>query len=171
MRYLFDVMASGLYRRAASWQTHARPLKGVGIMTNNFDEFEKFGKGQIEAASMAAASLAKGFQTIAAETTDYSKKSLEANSAYVEKLLGAKSLDAAIQIQSEYAKSAYEGFVTQATKIGELYTDLAKEAFKPVESMIAKVQAAASPAKAQAAADPTNVQASAVRTKVYAAAE
>jgi phasin family protein len=131
-------------------------------MTNNFDEFQKVGKEQLEVASMAAASLTKGFQTIAAETTDYSKKSLEANSAYVERLLGAKSLDDAIQTQSEYAKAAYEGFVTQATKIGELYADIAKEAFKPIESLIAKVQAAAVP---------TKVQAAAVRSKVYAPAE
>ncbi|MGO9007620.1 MAG: phasin family protein [Beijerinckiaceae bacterium] len=114
-------------------------------MTNNFDEFQKYGKEQLEAASTVAASLAKGLQTIAAETTDYSKKSLENSSAFIEKLLGAKSLDNAIQIQSEYAKSAYEGFVAQATKIGELYTNLAKEAFKPVESAIAKVQSAVAP--------------------------
>ncbi len=114
-------------------------------MTNNFDRCQEFGKEQIDAASKAAASLARDLQTIAAETADYSKKSLEANSAYVEKLLGAKSLDDAIQTQSQYAKSAYEGFVAQATKIGELYTNLAKEAFKPVESVIAKVQAVASP--------------------------
>ncbi len=113
-------------------------------MTSNFDEFQKFGE-QLEAASSVAASLAKGFQTIAAETTDYSKKSIESNSAYMEKLLGAKSLDNAIQIQSEYAKSTYEGFVAQATKISEIYTNLAKEAFKPVESAFAKVQAVASP--------------------------
>jgi len=114
-------------------------------MTSNFDEFQKFGKEQLEAVSSVAASLAKGFQTIAAETTDYSKKSIESNSAYMEKLLGAKSLDNAIQIQSEYAKSTYEGFVAQATKISEIYTNLAKEAFKPVESAFAKVQAVASP--------------------------
>jgi|ERR1700741_222659 phasin family protein len=114
-------------------------------MTNNFEEFQKYGKEQLEAATTVAASLAKGLQTIAAETTDYSKKSLESSSAYVERLLGAKSLDNAIQIQSEYAKSAYEGFVAQATKLGELYTNLAKEAFKPVESAFAKVQATVSP--------------------------
>lgn len=121
-------------------------------MSANFDEFQKFGKEQLEAASTVAASLAKGLQTIAAETTDYSKKSIESNSAYVEKLLGAKSLDNAIQIQSEYAKSAYEGFVAQATKLGELYANLAKEAFRPVESVFAKVQAVAvNPAKASPA--------------------
>jgi len=112
-------------------------------MTPNFEEFQKFGKDQMDAAATAAASLAKGLQTIAAEATDYSKKSLESGSAYVEKLLGAKSLDSAIQIQSEYAKSTYESLVAQATKFGELYTSLAKEAFKPVEEAIAKVQSAA----------------------------
>jgi phasin family protein len=130
-------------------------------MSNNFEEFQKFGKEQLEAASAAAASLAKGLQTIAAETTDYSKKSFETNSAYVEKLLGAKSLDDAIQTQSEYAKSAYESFVAQATKIGEIFTVLAKEAFKPVESAIAKVQAAA--VEVQAAAAPTKVQVASFR--------
>jgi hypothetical protein len=128
------------------------PLKGVEIMAGDFDkfdEFDRFGKEQLEAASTAATSLAKGFQTIAAETADYAKKSLEANSAYVEKLLGARSLDHAVEIQSEYAKSAYESFVTQATKIGELYTSLAKNAFKPVENMITKIQSAADPRKGQ----------------------
>jgi len=114
-------------------------------MTNNFEEFQKYGKEQLEAATNVAASLAKGLQTIAAETTDFSKKSLENSSTFVERLLGAKSLDNAIQIQSEYAKTTYEGFVAQATKMGELYTNLAKEAFKPVESAFAKVQAAVSP--------------------------
>ncbi len=124
-------------------------------MTSNFDEFQKFGKEQLEAASSIASSLAKGFQTIAAETTDYSKKSIESNSAYVERLLGAKSLDNAIQIQSEYAKSAYEGFVAQATKIGELYSNLAKEAFKPVDSVFAKVQAVVSPKPSVASPKPS----------------
>jgi phasin family protein len=116
-------------------------------MTNNFEEIQKFGKDQLDTTTAVAASLAKGFQTIAAETTDYSKKTIEDNSAFVEKMIGAKSLDTAIQIQSEYAKSAYEGFVAQATKIGELYSNLAKEAFKPLETAISKVQAAATAAR------------------------
>jgi hypothetical protein len=114
-------------------------------MISNLDECQKFGKEQLDTASSVAASLAKGLQTIAAETTDYSKKSFESNSAYVEKLLSAKSLDEAIQIQSEHAKSAYEGFLAQATKLGELYTILAKQAFKPMESALAKVQTVAVP--------------------------
>jgi len=111
-------------------------------MATNFEDYQKLGKDQFEAVTSAATSFAKGWQTIAAETTDYSKRSLENGSAYVEKLLRANSLDSAVQIQSEFAKTSYEGFVAQVTRFTELYSDLAREAFKPVESVIAKAQSA-----------------------------
>ena len=121
-------------------------------MANNLDEFQTFGKQQQEATRAAAASLAKGFQSIAAEMLDYSQKSLEASSAQLEKLLQAKSLDDAVRIQSEYVKSAHESFVAQATKISDLYTSLAKEALKPAESVIATIQSASAPVKGKSAA-------------------
>jgi phasin family protein len=107
-------------------------------MNEKLADLQSFGKEQLEAATSVTTSFAKGLQTIAAETTDYSKKAMEDHAAWIEKLLSAKSLDSAMQIQSEYAKSAYEGAVAQATKIGELYTGLVKEAFKPLESAISK---------------------------------
>ena len=77
------------------------------------------------------------------ELADYSKKVFEEGTAATEKLLGAKSIDKAMEIQTDYAKSAYEGFVAQATKISELYADLAKETYKPFEAFAVK----AAPAK------------------------
>jgi hypothetical protein len=107
-------------------------------MLKNFDEFQKYGKDNMDASMKAWGQLSKGVQAIAAETVDYSKKSFEEGSAALEKLFGAKSLEKAIEIQNAYAKSAYEGFVAQATKMGELYADLAKESCKPFESFVAK---------------------------------
>ena len=52
--------------------------------------------------------------------------------------MGAKSVEKAMEVQSEYLKSAYEDFVAEATKLGGLYADLAKEAYKPFESALAK---------------------------------
>ncbi len=106
------------------------------------DEFQKFGKEQLEAVTTSSSSLAKSWQTIAAESSDYSKKSFENGSAFFEKLLSAKSFESAIQIQSEYTKTFFEGLVAYVTKTGELYSNLAKEAFKPVKTAITKVQAA-----------------------------
>src|ERR1700676_4757698 len=108
-------------------------------MLKNFDDMQKYGKENMDATMKAWGQVSKGVQAIAAEAADYSKKSFEHGSATLEKLLGAKSLDKAIEIQSDYVKTAYEGFCAQATKIGEPYTDLAKESYKPLEGIMAKV--------------------------------
>ena len=101
-------------------------------MSVNLPDIKAFGKAPFEAFSAATASSTKGLQAIAAETTDYSKKSFEKSRVLFEKLTGVKKIDEAIQLQSDFAKSAYEDFVAQATKIGEMYSSLAKEAFKPI---------------------------------------
>ena len=85
--------------------------------------------------------VSKGLQEIAVESTDYSKKAFAESSAVVEKLMGAKSVESAIQIQTDFAKSAYEGFIAQASKINEICVKLVTEAFKPVETAFAAVQA------------------------------
>ena len=112
-------------------------------MLKNFEDVQKYGKDNMDATMKAWGQMSKSVQAIAAEAADYSKKSFEEGSATLEKLLGAKSLEKAVEIQTAYAKSAYEGFVAQSTKLGELYASLAKEAFKPVETVIAKVQSVA----------------------------
>jgi phasin family protein len=101
-------------------------------MSFNFPDMKAFG-APFEAFTTATATSTKGLQAIAAETTDYSKSSFEKSRAHFEKLIGVKQIDEAIQLQSDFAKSAYEDFVAQATKIGEMYSSLAKEAFKPIK--------------------------------------
>src|SRR5215470_14016394 len=108
-------------------------------MLKNFEEIQKLGKDNVDVAMKQFGSVSKGWQAIATEVADYSKKSFEDGSAALEKLFGAKTLEKAIEVQSEYVKTAYEGFVAEATKLGELYTDLAKESYKPFEGLLAKV--------------------------------
>ena len=50
---------------------------------------------------------------------------------YFEKLSGVKSPDKFVQLTMDHTKSAFETFVAEATKIGDLYKDFAKEAFTP----------------------------------------
>lgn len=103
-------------------------------MMKNFEDMQKMGKDSMDATMKSFGSLSKASQAIAAELADYSKKSFEDGTKVLEKLLGAKSLDKAIEIQTDYAKSAYEGFVAEASKISELYADFAKETYKPFEA-------------------------------------
>ena len=112
-------------------------------MFKNLEDFQKFGKDQLDAATMAGSTWTKGVQQIATEATDYSKKSFEASSGMMEKLMGVKSVEKAVELQTEFAKQSYESFVSQSTKFGELFTNLAKDTFKPVEEIFAKARATA----------------------------
>ncbi len=102
------------------------------------EDMQKVGKDNVEATMKSFGALSKGLQAIAAEMADYSKKSFEEGTAATEKLFGAKSLEKAIEVQSDYFKTAYESFVSEATKLGELYSDLAQEAYKPFEGYLNK---------------------------------
>ncbi|HTZ01616.1 MAG TPA: phasin family protein [Xanthobacteraceae bacterium] len=102
------------------------------------EEMHKMSRDSMDTMMSSLGAWTKNAQAIAAEITDYSKKSIEDSAAAWERLLGAKSLDKAMEIQSDYLKSSYEDFVAEATKLGELYADFAKEAYKPFEGVMAK---------------------------------
>lgn len=107
-------------------------------MFENIETFQKIGKENVDVALKSFGVASKGMQAIATEVADFQKKSFEEGTAALEKLFGAKTLDKAIEAQTEYYKTAYEGFVSKATKIGELYADIAKESYKPLEGALAK---------------------------------
>jgi phasin family protein len=112
-------------------------------MATQFEDFQKLAKDNMDVMTKSLGTTTKGVQAIATEVTEYSKKAFEQSSAVAEKLAGAKTLDKAVEIQTEYAKAAYEGFVAYASKLGEIYTSLAKETVKPYEGLFAKVSSVA----------------------------
>ncbi len=105
------------------------------------DQMNKFGQDSMDMALNSFGVWTKNAQAIASEVADYSKKAFEESAAAWEKLIGAKSVEKAMEVQNEYLKSSYEDFIAQSTKLGELYVDLAKEAYKPFEGILAKTAA------------------------------
>ena len=99
----------------------------------------QFGKDGMDMALNCFGAFTKNAQAIAVEVVDYSKKSLDGSAAAWEKLMGAKSLDKALQVQGDYLRSSYEDFIAEASKLGELYSDFAKDTYKPFEGAFAKV--------------------------------
>ena len=95
-------------------------------------------KPQVDAALAVANCLSVDFQTLATAYGNYTKKSFEDTKAFVEKLSGVRSLEKAVEIQTEFARQAYETFVTESQKIRELYSGLAKQSLKPFEGLVAK---------------------------------
>jgi|SRR5262245_51070995 len=110
-------------------------------MIKNFDDMQKFGKENMDASMKSFGAVSKSFQAIAVEAADYAKKAFEESTAASEKLAAAKSLDKVLEVQTDYLKTAYEGFVAQSAKVGQLYVDLAQELYKPYEAQWVKATA------------------------------
>jgi phasin family protein len=106
---------------------------------NNVEQFQQKAKEQSDAAMASANSVVASVQAITAAHADYTKKALQDGSEFLTKLAGLKAPGDVVALQSEYAKTAYEAFVTETKKISELYADLAKQAYKPLEGFVAKM--------------------------------
>ena len=109
-------------------------------MFKTYEDASRFGRDMMENGVASIAALQSGLQAIADEAGDYSRKSMDNGAAVVEKLLAARSPERAIEIQSEYVRQSYEGFVAQSTRMSELMAELAKVAYKPFEQAVAKAK-------------------------------
>ena len=102
-------------------------------MIKSFDDVQKMSQGNVDSAMKLFGEWGKGWQAIAAEMTDYSKRSFEEGTQTMEKLMTAKSVEQAVEIQTSYAKRSYEEYMHQMQKIGGMYAEFAKEAYRPFE--------------------------------------
>jgi phasin family protein len=106
---------------------------------NSVEQFQQKAKEQSDAAMASAKTLAANVQAITTAHADYTKKAIQDGSEFIAKLTSLKAPADFMALQSEYAKSAYETFAAEAKKISELYANLAKQAYKPLEGLVAKV--------------------------------
>lgn len=105
-------------------------------MTRTYEDFSSYGRDFAESSAQSLASLSSRAQAIATEATEYTRKSVEAGGEFVEALFSARSIEDAIDIQTNHFRRSYEAFVAETGRIGELYADLAKDAYKPFESLV-----------------------------------
>ena len=109
------------------------------MSNENQNSFKNFSHQQDGEKQLDTETASASFQAIATAYGDYTKKSFEDTKAFVEKLSDVRSLDKAIEVQTEFAKTAYETFVTESQKIGALYGDLARQSCKPFGGLVAKM--------------------------------
>jgi len=102
------------------------------------EELQKMGKANFDAVVRSYGELNKGFQALGARVTDYSKRAFDDATRAFEQLMGSKSLEQALEVQSQYAKKAYDAWVAEASKLSEMYVGLARDAYKPVEKAMTK---------------------------------
>ncbi len=104
-------------------------------MFKTVEDLQQMSRSQIEATTQSAAVMSRGLQQIVQEASEFSKKSMEESSAAFGKLVGVKTLDGVIQVQTDFAKSSYETYMAGAKRFGELFASLARDSYKPFEGL------------------------------------
>lgn len=109
-------------------------------MIKNLEDVQKLGQANMDNAMKVWGDVTKNWQSLAAEMTDYTKRSFEDGTQTFEKLLSAKTVEQALEIQTTYAKRSYDEYMHQLTRIGGMYSELAKEAYKPMEKAFQNIR-------------------------------
>jgi phasin family protein len=113
-------------------------------LAKSFENLTSFSQDNIDAFVKSSEIAAKAAEGIKSEISAYSKKSFEDGVAAAQDLASAKSMTELFEKQTAYAQSAFEGFVSQSTKMNEIYVAAAKDIAAPIG---ARVQAASEAAK------------------------
>lgn len=87
-------------------------------------------------ASAEAETAPVDYRILANAYGDYSRTSLEQTRSFFEQLAGVHSLDKALELQTAFARQAYENFATQSQKIGELHQRMAWQRWQRLESLM-----------------------------------
>lgn len=108
-------------------------------MIRNYEDVQKLSKVNIEIALESADAVNKGVQEIASEAGEFAKKSFDASTSVFEKLLAVDEVDKALEVQADYFRKSYEGYLGQAAKFGEIVADMTAKAYKPYEGYLGKL--------------------------------
>ena len=115
----------------------AEALKtGFDKAVKNYDQFLGYGKETVEAYVKSANAAGKGVETLHSEIYAFSKQSIEESLAATKAVLGSKSVHEAFELQTDFAKTAFDAYVGQMTRLGEIFTSTTKETIQPLQSRV-----------------------------------
>ena len=109
---------------------------GLEKALKGYDAVLGYSKDNAEAVMKSATVAGKGVETINSEIYSYSKQSIEDAVTATKAVLGSKSVHEAFEFQTDFAKSAFEAYVAQLSKIGELTTSVSKDTFAPFKGRV-----------------------------------
>lgn len=104
-------------------------------MIKGIEDVQRANQQGMETAIKVWGDWSKGWQSIAAEWSDYTKRSFEDGTQAWERMAAARSLDQVVEIQTQFARRAYDDYMTQMSRIASLCTDMAREAYRPMGMM------------------------------------
>ena len=109
---------------------------GLEKSLKSYEAFLGYGKETAEAVTKSATTAGKSIETINGEIYAYSKSSVEKAVAASKAVMGSKSVHEAFEFQTDFAKSAFESYVAEVSKISELATAASKDAYAPFKGRV-----------------------------------
>ncbi len=104
----------------------------VETFTKSYEGFAKAGQETVAALMTAGNAAVKGAEALHAESLAFGKAAIEENIAAVNAVVGVTNPQEFFDLQTHYAKSAWEKFLQQNTKVGEMSAKVAREVFDPL---------------------------------------
>src|SRR6187200_1163385 len=105
-------------------------------LSKGFEGLTAFGQENVDALVKSSEIAAKAAEGIGTEVAAFSKKSFEDGVAAAQDFASAKTLTELFEKQTSYAQTAFEGFVSQATKMNEIYVAAAKDITAPLGARV-----------------------------------
>ena len=110
--------------------------EGVDKSVAGIGELNAEGKKNLEAMVASAAAAQKGAEALSAQTVAFSKKSFEDTVAAAQSLSAARSIQELVELQTSWAKSATETYLSEVTKMTDVFTASVKDSFKPINERV-----------------------------------
>jgi phasin family protein len=108
-------------------------------------ELNTHSKKNLEAVVASVTAATKGAESLGAHAMAYSKKAMEDHVAAAKTLASAKSVQEVVELQTSFAKTAFEGYVAELNKMAETVAASMKETMSPINervpALVERVQA------------------------------
>jgi phasin family protein len=119
--------------------------KALGTSRERYEEVVKkvgdIGPRGLKALVEGTQVSTKGLETINAENIAFAKTRLETVVETSKKLAAARNVKEVFDLQTSYAKGAFEAYVAQSKKIGDIAKQVAQDSVKPVQSELKAIYA------------------------------
>lgn len=128
-----------------------------------YDDAVAFGQANLDAVLKAGEVMSKGFEDMAGTVAKQTQAEVETNLAVAKDLLGCKTLQDVVEVQSNYLKGRYDAMMANTGKLADMAKKVSNDVAKPFnERVSATVDAATSKAQQAAAkADAAKAEAAA----------
>ncbi|MDB5418416.1 MAG: hypothetical protein JWP50_1835 [Phenylobacterium sp.] len=93
-------------------------------------------KKNLEAVVASVTAATKGAEALGAQAVAYSKTAFETQVTAAKALAGAKTPQELFELQSAFAKGAFETYVSELGKMSETFAASFKDSFKPINERV-----------------------------------